>query len=81
MLFRSVPNRLCRAGTCFKDFENHGTEKLTYAGTIAKSSNIGTIKAAERMGNLKRMYPYLKKFGSGQPTGLGLPGEASGYML
>jgi len=76
-----VPNRLCRAGKCFKDFENHGTEKLTYAGTIAKSSNIGTIKAAERMGNLKRLAPYLRKYGIGQPTGLHLPGESDGVLL
>ncbi|MGZ4610081.1 MAG: peptidoglycan D,D-transpeptidase FtsI family protein [Actinomycetes bacterium] len=77
----TVPNRLCRAGKCFKDFENHPTEHLTYAGTLAKSSNIGTIKAAERLGNLKELYPYLDRFGIGHPTGLGLPGEASGQLL
>jgi cell division protein FtsI (penicillin-binding protein 3) len=76
----TVPNRLYRAGKSFKDFEEHGVEHLTYAGTIAKSSNIGTIKAAERLGNLKRLYPYLKKFGVGEPTGLGLPGEQSGEI-
>ena len=76
-----VPNRLARADKTFKDFEDHPVQHLTYAGTIAKSSNIGTIRAAERLGNLKRLYPYLKKFGIGQPTSLGLPGEASGYML
>ena len=75
-----VPNRLYRAGKSFKDFEEHGVELLTYTGTIAKSSNIGTIKAAERLGNLKRLYPYLKKFGVGEPTGLGLPGEQSGEI-
>jgi cell division protein FtsI (penicillin-binding protein 3) len=77
----TVPNRLSRAGKSFKDFEDHEVQHLTYAGTIAKSSNIGTIRAAERLGNLKRLYPYLKKFGIGQPTGLGLPGEESGYLL
>jgi len=76
-----VPNRLTRADKTFKDFEDHPVQHLTYAGTIAKSSNIGTIRSAERLGNLKRMYPYLKRFGIGQPTGLGLPAEASGYML
>jgi cell division protein FtsI (penicillin-binding protein 3) len=76
----TVPNRLYRAGKSFKDFEEHGVEHLTYTGTIAKSSNIGTIKAAERLGNLKRLYPYLKKFGVGEPTGLGLPGEQSGEI-
>ena len=76
-----MPNRLRRAGKSFKDFEDHTTQYLTYAGTMAKSSNIGTILAAERMGNLERLYPYLQRFGIGQPTGLGLPGEASGSLL
>ncbi len=75
-----VPNRLTRASKSFKDFEDHPTQYLTYAGTIAKSSNIGTIKAAERLGDLERLYPYLKKFGVGEPTGLGLPGEQSGEI-
>ncbi len=77
----TVPNRLTRSTETFKDFEDHGTEHLTYAGTIAKSSNIGTIRAAERLGSLSRLYPYYVKFGVGQPTGLGLPGEASGEVL
>jgi cell division protein FtsI (penicillin-binding protein 3) len=76
----TVPNRLYRAGKDFKDFENHPTEHLTYAGTLAKSSNIGTIRAAEHLGDLKRLYPYLKKYGVGEPTGLGLPGEQSGSV-
>jgi len=77
----TVPNRLTRADKTFKDFEDHPVQHLTYAGTIAKSSNIGTIRAAERLGDLKKLYPYLKKFGVGEPTGLGLPGEASGEVL
>ena len=77
----TVPNRLTRAGKSFKDFEDHATQHLTYAGTIAKSSNIGTIRAAERLGNLKRLHPYLERFGIGTPTGLGLPGEAAGSLL
>jgi len=77
----TVPNRLYRAGKSFKDFEDHPTQRLTYAGTIAKSSNIGTIRAAERLGDLERLHPYLAKFGIGRPTGLGLPGEAGGTLL
>ena len=76
----TVPNRLRRAGERFKDFENHKTQKLTYAGTLAKSSNIGTILAAEKMG-LEKLHPYLSRFGVGHPTGLGLPGEAPGELL
>lgn len=76
-----VPNRLTRADKSFKDFEDHPTLQLTYAGTLAKSSNIGTILAAERLGNLERLYPYFKKFGIGSPSGLGLPGETPGALL
>ncbi len=75
----TVPNRLYRAGKSFKDFEDHETMRLTYAGTVAKSSNIGTILAAERMG-LRKLHPYLEKFGIGQPTGLGMPGETAGVL-
>ena len=77
----TVPNRLARADKSFKDFEDHPTQYLTYAGTIAKSSNIGTIRAAERLGDLRRLHPYFEKFGVGTTTGLGLPGEASGSLL
>ena len=69
----TVPNRLSRAGKSFKDFEDHPTQYLTYAGTMAKSSNIGTIRAAERLGNLKRLHPYLEKFGIGTADRAGAP--------
>jgi cell division protein FtsI (penicillin-binding protein 3) len=75
----SVPNRLTRAGKSFKDFEDHETQRMTYAGTIARSSNIGTILAAERMG-LEKLHPYFAKFGIGRPTGIGFPGETSGAL-
>lgn len=76
-----VPNRLVRVDKSFKDFEDHPTLQLTYAGTLAKSSNIGTILAAERLGSLKRLHPYLSRFGIGRKTGLGLPGESAGSLL
>jgi cell division protein FtsI (penicillin-binding protein 3) len=77
----TVPNRLHRAGKSFKDWEDHATQHLTYTGTLAKSSNIGTIRAAERLGDLERLYPYFERFGIGTPTGLGLPGEEPGRLL
>ena len=75
-----VPNRLERSGKSFKDFQDHETQYLTYAGTLAKSSNIGTILAAERLG-LAALYPMFTAFGIGEPTGLGLPGENPGQVL
>jgi cell division protein FtsI (penicillin-binding protein 3) len=75
----TVPGGLSRGGKVFHDHNAHGTIGLTLAGIMAKSSNIGTILAAERIGG-KKLYRYLKKFGIGEPTGLNFPGESSGYV-
>jgi cell division protein FtsI (penicillin-binding protein 3) len=74
-----VPPVLHRAGKTFHDHDPHGTWDLTLAGVVAKSSNIGTIKAAETIGP-NTLYDYLKKFGIGDPTGAGLPGESRGLL-
>ncbi len=75
----TVPPLLPRgvAGT-FHDAEVHGTEKLTFAGVLAQSSNIGTIKVGERM-SPATMHQYLMKFGIGSRTGVGLP-ESPGIL-
>ena len=46
---------------------------------MARSSNIGTILAAERIGG-KQLWKYLHKFGIGSPTGLSFPGESTGKL-
>jgi cell division protein FtsI (penicillin-binding protein 3) len=46
---------------------------------MAYSSNIGTIRVAEQLGK-DRLYEYQRRFGLGQPTGVGLPGEVSGIV-
>lgn len=52
---------------------------LTLRDIIAKSSNIGAIKIAQRLGK-QRLYGYLRKFGFGQKSGIDLPGEAAGRL-
>jgi cell division protein FtsI (penicillin-binding protein 3) len=74
-----IPNSLSIAGTPFHDAESHGTEKLTLTGILAKSSNIGAIKVAERLG-AQRLDHYLLAYGFGRPTGVGLPGESGGLL-
>lgn len=74
-----VPARLSRAGKSFKDWEVARSSNMTYAGTLARSSNIGTILAAEELG-IEKLPPYFEAFGLGQPTGLGLPGENPGAV-
>ena len=46
---------------------------------LAKSSNIGAIQIGQRLGQ-QRLYDYMSKYGFGQPTGLGLPGEDPGVL-
>jgi cell division protein FtsI (penicillin-binding protein 3) len=74
-----VPSTLQRSDHLFHDSEPHPVEQLTLAGILAKSSNIGTIKAADRIGG-KTLYSYLKKFGVGEPSGLRFPGENAGSV-
>lgn len=74
-----VPPVLKTKYKTFHDDVPHGTLHLTLAGVLAKSSNIGTILAARRIGGDK-LYDYLKKFGIGESTGLHFPGESRGFV-
>jgi cell division protein FtsI (penicillin-binding protein 3) len=74
-----IPPSIDVAGTSFHDAEVHGTEHLTTTGILAKSSNIGAIKVAERLGP-ERLDHYLRAYGYGKPTGIGLPGESGGIL-
>ncbi len=75
----TVPPTLSLAGHTFHDSEPHPTEHLTFAGVLAKSSNIGTILTYRKIGP-ERLYSYLTKFGIGQPTGLNFPYESRGLL-
>jgi cell division protein FtsI (penicillin-binding protein 3) len=75
----TIPPVLHYAGFTFHDAEVHGTERLTLTGVLAKSSNIGTIEVARQLG-AARLYHYLRAYGFGQPTGVGLPGDGSGLL-
>jgi cell division protein FtsI (penicillin-binding protein 3) len=53
--------------------------RMTITDVLAKSSNVGTIQLAQRLGE-ERLHEYLVRFGFGQPTGLGLPHEVHGAV-
>ena len=54
-------------------------EMKTVAQIIKYSSNIGVIKMAQRMGK-PLLHEYLSRFGFGESTQTGLPGEAKGKL-
>ena len=74
-----VPPVLVTKYKTFHDDVPHGTLKLTLNGVLARSSNIGTIIAAQKIGG-EKLFSYLKKFGIGEPTGLHFPGESKGFV-
>jgi cell division protein FtsI (penicillin-binding protein 3) len=74
-----VPGVLERQDRPISDYFEHGTLRLTLAGIIAKSSNIGTVMAADEF-EPGQMYGYLRDFGLGSRTGVGLGGESPGLL-
>ncbi len=73
----------CEGGTYtvggfpIRDFEAH--DFLSFREVIMYSSNIGTAKAAERLGE-NLLYKYARDFGFGNFTGIKLPGEPRGIL-
>lgn len=59
--------------------DSHPHEKLTAAETIQKSSNICAYKIAKTLGK-ERFHDYVRNFGFGTRTGLGLRGEQPGLV-
>lgn len=57
----------------------HPYGRISVAEVIAKSSNIGTAKIADKMG-AEKLYRYMKRFGFGHKTGIDAPGEISGIL-
>lgn len=57
------------------DHRPHGW--LTFREVIEQSSNIGTVKAAQILGN-DLLYRYIRLFGFGSKLGIDLPGEITG---
>jgi cell division protein FtsI (penicillin-binding protein 3) len=64
-------------GKVMRDVHRHGV--LSFSEVIQKSSNIGAIQVGMKLGK-ERFYRYIKDFGFGVKTGIGLPGESSGKV-
>jgi cell division protein FtsI (penicillin-binding protein 3) len=75
----SVPGSITMGGVDVHDAWEHGTMAYTTTGIFGKSSNVGTLMLAQRIGP-ERYADMLTKFGLGQRTGVGLPGESAGIV-
>ncbi len=59
--------------------DDHAKGAISVSDVIKYSSNIGSAKLGLMLGPVK-VFDYLKAFGFGRSTTLGLPGEVSGQM-
>ena len=74
-----VPGSIDMAGITVRDAWEHGVMPYTTAGIFGKSSNVGTLQLAQRLGE-ERYWDYLNRFGIGQGTGIELPNESAGLL-
>ncbi len=75
----NIPYQIREGGQYIHDAEWAPGERYTIAGIIAHSSNVGMSQVARHISE-QTQYDYLRAFGLGQPTGVGLPNEAGGDL-
>ena len=56
-----------------------GTERMTVAEILSRSSNVGTITLAELLGR-SRLETWIDRFGFGKKTRIDFPGETEGIL-
>jgi cell division protein FtsI (penicillin-binding protein 3) len=71
------PGTFPLAGHLIRDVANHGMLDVT--GVITHSSNVGMAKISLTLAN-EDMYDMLHRFGFGETTGSGFPGESPGLL-
>ena len=64
-------------GRTITDVKYYGP--VSWKTVLMKSLNLGMVKAAERM-SFAQMQDTVKRFGFGQRTGVGIPGESEGRV-
>ncbi|MGI8418341.1 MAG: peptidoglycan D,D-transpeptidase FtsI family protein, partial [Nakamurella sp.] len=75
----NVPDRITMGGVPIRDAWSHDPVDMTATGILAKSSNVGTLMIAQKVG-AQAFYHQLIKFGIGSKTGVELSGESAGSV-
>jgi cell division protein FtsI (penicillin-binding protein 3) len=75
----NIPEEIVRGGQVIQDAEWAPGERFTIAGIITHSSNIGMSQVVQHVPE-QTQYDYLRAFGLGQSTGIGLPSESTGIL-
>ena len=75
----TVPDQILWHGFTYHDADYHPTERLTIAGILVQSSNVGMVQVAQHI-SPQVQYDYFRNFGIGQPSVPGLPAESNGIL-
>jgi len=76
----TLPYSIRVADRTVHDAELRGTETMSVAQILSRSSNVGAITIAKELGS-DGLMSWISKFGFGKPTGIDFPGESSGDVL
>jgi cell division protein FtsI (penicillin-binding protein 3) len=76
----NLPPTIQVADRVIGESHERGWETMSTAGILAQSSNVGTIMIGQKLG-AKRFDNWMRRFGFGRQTGVGLPGEEQGLVL
>jgi cell division protein FtsI/penicillin-binding protein 2 len=76
----ALPPQIQVADRTIGEAHPRGPITATVAEILAQSSNVGAIRIGQRLGP-PRFDHWVRRFGFGRPTGVDLPGEASGIVL
>ncbi|HEV7133080.1 MAG TPA: penicillin-binding protein 2 [Gaiellaceae bacterium] len=75
----TLPYSIHVADRVIHDAEPRGTETMTVAQILQRSSNVGAITIAKMLGKDKLLY-WINRFGFGKTTGIDFPGESAGLL-
>ncbi|MEW6582387.1 MAG: penicillin-binding protein 2 [Actinomycetota bacterium] len=64
--------------TTLHEAHDRGTVTYSVSEILKYSSNIGTVKVAERLSEINKFELWIRRFGFGAPTGIDYPGESPG---
>ena len=76
----TLPYEIQVADRRIHDAEPRGTETMSVAQILSKSSNVGAITLAQLL-DKNRLMSWISRFGFGRPTGIDFPGESQGIVL
>jgi cell division protein FtsI/penicillin-binding protein 2 len=68
------------ADRTIEDAEPRGTETMSVAEILARSSNVGAVTIGEELG-AEKFSKWIDRFGFGRPTGIQFPAEEQGLVL